>query len=125
MPTHAGRAVRYRPPAWEQREREGAIEVPQGTPLLILEGCGAAREELTPWIDIAVWVQTDIEQARVRGLERDGGTPEVEAFWDEWMAEEFPFYAKDRPWDRADVVVSGMPDLEYDAATQLVVAQNS
>ena len=119
---HAGQEVRYRPPAWDQRGREGTIEVPLGCPLLILEGCGAAQKELMPLIDVVVWVQSDIERAKVRGLMRDGGTAEAEAFWDEWMAEEFPFFAEQRPWERADVIVSGMPDLEYNPALQAVVA---
>ena len=122
IPARAGRGVHYRPPAWDQRGREGAIEVPLGCPLLILEGCGAARKELMPLIDVVVWVQADIERAKVRGLVRDGGTAEAAAFWDEWMAEEFPFFAEQRPWERADVIVSGMPDLEHDAALEVVVA---
>lgn len=43
IPAHAGQDVHYRPPAWEVRSREGAIDVPSGCPLLILEGCGAER----------------------------------------------------------------------------------
>ena len=96
--------------------------MPSGCPLLVLEGCGAARHELTPWIDVVVWVQSDIEKAKARGLVRDGGTAEAEAFWDEWMVEERPFFAKERPWERADVVASGMPELDYDPAFQAVVA---
>ena len=53
-------------------------------------------------------------EARRRGLERDASygtrTPEeAEAFWDDWMTEEEPFYAADRPWERADLVVLGTP----------------
>ena len=122
IPAHDGQDVHYRPPAWEVRGREGAVTVPAGCPLLILEGCGAAREELMPWIDVVVWVQSDTEKAKVRGLVRDGGTAEAEAFWDEWMAEEFPFFAEQRPWERADVIASGMPDLDYDRSSQAVIA---
>lgn len=125
VPVHAGRAVRYRPPAWEQRQREGAIVVPSGCPLIIVEGCGAARRDLTPWLDVVIWVQTDTERARTRGLIRDGGTAEVEAFWDEWMAEELPFFAADRPWERADTVVSGLPAADHDRESQLVVSTRS
>ena len=45
-----------------------------------------------------------------------------EAFWDEWQAEERPFLAADRPWERADVVVDGAPAVPYDPATELVVS---
>ena len=61
-----------------------------------------------------VWVQSDRTEARARGLARDASygtrTPEeAEAFWDDWMTEEEPFYAADRPWERADLVVLGTP----------------
>jgi hypothetical protein len=44
-PARAGRPVSYRPPRWDERRRPGAIEVPAGCPLLIIEGAGAARRE--------------------------------------------------------------------------------
>ena len=37
-PAHRGAAVSFRPPAWAARDREGAIEVPAGCPLLLVEG---------------------------------------------------------------------------------------
>lgn len=114
--------MRFRPPAWEQRDREGAIQVPQGCPLVIVEGVGAARKELMTLIDVVVWVQSDIEQARTRGVARDGGDAGAAAFWEEWATEEFPFLANQRPWDRADVIVSGTPDLDHDPTSQVVVA---
>lgn len=122
IPVHAGQAVRYRPPAWDARSRGGAIEVPSGCPLVVMEGCGAARRELMPWIDVVVWVQADIQKAKTRGLVRDGGTAEAEAFWNQWMAEEFPFFAQERPWERADVIVSGMPTLDHEPESQAVVS---
>lgn len=57
-------------------------------------------------------MQSDFEDARVRGLARDlesGVRPagEIESFWDEWMRSELPFLEADRPWDRATVIVAG------------------
>lgn len=66
-------AVDYRPPAWEARNREGAIVVPAGTQLLIVEGVGASRVSLRNYLDAAIWVQSDAAEARRRGLIRDGG----------------------------------------------------
>lgn len=60
--------------------------------MLILEGVGAARWELTYALDAVVWVQSDIEQAKTRGIARDGGDAEAAAFWERWMAEEFPYF---------------------------------
>lgn len=121
-PARAGQVVRYRPRAWEDWKREGAIEVPSGCSMLILEGVGAARHELMHVIDVVVWIQSDVEQAETRGIARDGGDAGAVAFWERWMAEEFPFLADQRPWERADVVVAGTPDLEYDLTSQVVVA---
>ena len=99
--------------------------VPSTCSLVIVEGCGAARLDLMPWIDVVVWVQADTERARTRGLMRDGGTAEVETFWEEWMAEEVPFFARERPWERADTTVSGMPELDHNPASQVVVSAST
>jgi hypothetical protein len=78
--------------------------------VLVLEGVGAGRGSLAARADVVVWVQSDHDEARERGLRRDvelGRSPEeAEAFWDEWMTAEEPFLAGDRPWGRADLVVS-------------------
>ena len=109
-PWRSGAAVAYRPPAWEARGRQGAITVPAEAPLLVVEGVGAGRRALAPFLDALVWVQTDRSVATARGLARDGGDV---AFWDEWAARERPFLAADRPWERADLVVSGQ-DVRHD-----------
>lgn len=117
-PYRDGGPVRFRPPGWVARGRPGAVEVPGETELLILEGTGSGRRELTAWTDALIWMHIDLEVARARALARDvatgvnGGTWESAArFWDEWMAEEIPFMTADRPWERADAVVDGAPDL--------------
>lgn len=123
LPARAGQAVSYRPDIWDEWNRgEGAIEVPAGCKLLILEGVGAARLELMDVLDRAIWVQTDMSVARRRGLIHDGGTEAV-AFWDEWMTEELPFFARQRPWERADAVVSGSPVQAYDSAAEVPVSE--
>ncbi len=106
-PFRAGGGVSYRPPAWEERQREGSIDVPADAPWLIIEGVGAARTELSSHLDAVVWVQSDFDIARDRGIERDGGDQAAEDFWDEWMAAELSFLAEHRPWDRADLIVNG------------------
>lgn len=110
LPVRQGGAVEFVPRAWAERGREGAITVPAGCPLLIVEGVGSSRVSLTPLIDIAIWVQSDREEARRRGLERDGGVGESTSFWDQWEAAEVPFLSSDRPWDRAEIVLCGTPD---------------
>lgn len=126
-PARRGQPVSFRPPAWDEHERPGAIEVPAGTRLLVVEGVGSSRRALADVVDVAVWVQSDVGEARRRGIERDvqlGRTPDAAVeFWDRWDAEEVAFLAADRPWERADVVACGTPALAGVpvAATEVLV----
>jgi hypothetical protein len=119
-PWRRGEDVDYRPPGWVARSRDGSVTVPAGVCVLVLEGVGAGRASLAPRADAVVWVQSDREEARERGLRRDvelGRTPEeAERFWDEWMAAEEPFLAGDRPWERADIVVNAS-EVEWSAGS--------
>jgi uridine kinase len=109
-PARAGHAVRFTPPAWRERGREGAIEVPAGCELLLVEGCAAGRRRLAPHLDAIVWVQSDHAEADRRMTERDSGeAAEVRQAWD---AEELPLLTAERAWERAVVVVAGTPPTE-------------
>ncbi|GAA1976708.1 hypothetical protein GCM10009817_16260 [Terrabacter lapilli] len=108
-PWRRGEDVDFRPPAWVTHGRDGAVAVPEGVRVLVLEGVGAGRASLASRADAVVWVQSDRLEARERGLRRDvelGRTPEeAKEFWDGWMGAEEPFLAADRPWERASLVV--------------------
>lgn len=121
-PLHHGEAVSYRPAGWESQGRPGAIVVSAGLDLVIVEGVGASRSEVTPWIDRSVWVQSDFDEAERRGIARDGDTEEARAFWREWMAAEIAFLLRQRPWERATVVVNGTPTQAYDRTTEILSA---
>jgi hypothetical protein len=66
-------------------------------------------------IDVHIWVQTDDGVAEERGIGRDtalgvnGDAEETIHFWHWWMAGERSFFAADRPWERAHLIVSGEP----------------
>jgi hypothetical protein len=122
-PVHRGRPVSFRPPAWRARNRDGAIEVPQGRELVIVEGAGAARHELMHLVDTVIWVQSDKAQSERRGIERDGGDEAAISFWHLWMAEEQPFMAQQRPWARANVIVAGTASVPHDPANEVVIAE--
>jgi hypothetical protein len=121
-PLHRGESVHYRPPAWGRHGRPGHVDVAAAAPLVIVEGVGASRRELTHLIDAAVWVQSDLVESERRGLVRDGGDAEAMENWHSWMSEELPFLAADRPWERASVIVSGTPQLDHDPVDDVVVA---
>ena len=109
QPLRRGQPVDYRPPGWEERGRAGSITVPATADVLIVEGVGAGRTDLTPWIDVLVWVQSSAAEAERRGVLRDGGDDRAAAFWREWMEQENPFQAEQRPWTRAELIVNGTP----------------
>jgi len=132
VPVRHGRAVTYQPPRWEQHGREGSLEVPVGCPLLIIEGDGAGRREVAPLIDTVIWVQADEREAGRRAAARAANRPAAdvanrpadETPFDEdgWMAEEMPFNAAQRTWERAGIIVCGTPENRYDPSTQIVIA---
>lgn len=124
-PVRAGRPVSYRPPAWEARGRVGSIDVPAGAEVVVVEGVGAGRRDLRGSLDRVVWVQSDVERADARSVARVGtpGGPTGLDAMREWMAEEDAFLARDRPWERADLIVAGTSDLPHDPAEQVVVAR--
>jgi hypothetical protein len=132
VPVHRGEAVCYRPPRWVERGREGSLDVPAGCPLLIVEGDGAGRREVAHLIDVVIWVQADEREAECRRLARDREPDALDlsnkapcgAPFDNagWMAEEIPFNAAQRTWERAKVIVCGSPQMPYDPDTEVVVA---
>ncbi len=112
-PALAGEPVSFTPPAWSERGREGAISIPEGTEGVIVEGVGSARREHADSMTASVWVQADLRDGEAREAQRmlDGETTQDDS--NGWMAEELPFLAGDRPWDRADFILcSSLTDLE-------------
>ena len=78
------------------------------------------------------WFRISAGEAERRRLARDrepdaldlanqplGGSPPDHAGW---MAEEIPFNAAQRTWERADVIVCGTPEIRCDPRTEVVVA---
>jgi hypothetical protein len=131
-PAHQGRSVSYRPPRWEEHGREGSIEVPAGCPLLIIEGVGAGRRQVAHLIDTLIWVQADERETGRRAAARAANPPAADLanqaadgapIDDEgWMAEELPFNAAQRTWERADIIICGTPEIPHDPDTELVIA---
>jgi hypothetical protein len=126
-PLRAGEPVHYRPSGWDKDGREGFLDIAAGLSTVLVEGVGVARRELMPFVDVAVWVQSDFGEARRRGIDRDmadlGRDPdEALRRWDEWEAEEVPFLLHDQPWQRAHFIVGTASSLPHDAATEVVIS---
>jgi len=47
---------------------------------------------------------------------------EARDFWREWSAQEFDFLQRQRPWERATVIVNGTPTQPYDQSTEIMLA---
>jgi hypothetical protein len=123
-PARGGGAVDFKPPRWTEHGRGGSIKVPAACRLLIIEGVGAGRREAAHLVDALVWVQSDQNEARRRSLARVGqpGGPDSVDDLRAWMAEEDPFLADQRPWERANLIAAGTPQIPFDPATEVVVA---
>jgi energy-coupling factor transporter ATP-binding protein EcfA2 len=123
-PFSCGELVRFRPPSWAEHGRPGSIEVAATCAVLIIEGVGAGRVEAGQLLDSLVWVQADRHEAEQRSLARIGqpGGARTVGNYRDWMAEEEPFLAHQRPWERADLLVAGTPQISFDAADEIVVA---
>jgi hypothetical protein len=121
-PTRRGRPVAYRPPQWDEYGRPGALVVPAGARALIVEGVGATRRTLAPFLDATVWVQADAAELERRNEARIAAGESTPADHRAWMAEEEPFLLEDRAWERASVIVAGTPELSHDPETEAVAS---
>jgi hypothetical protein len=121
-PLRAGEAVDYRPPPWVERERPGSIRIAADTEIVVLEGVGASRLDLTDVVDAAVWVETDEPERARRDEERIAAGEVTREVYESWMAVENPFIAGDRPWTRAVAVVAGNSPLPHDPVAEVVVS---
>ncbi|MDF3306213.1 hypothetical protein P3H15_14380 [Rhodococcus sp. T2V] len=99
-----GPPVSFRPSAWSERGRPGAIDIPSTAAIVVVEGVGATHREVAHWLDVAIWVHTDPAVAHRRCVDRRIDPLD---FIDDWMAQENSFLADDRPWARASVTISG------------------
>lgn len=121
-PLASGAPVDYRPPGWIRERRPGAVQVPSGASVVLIEGTGALREELSPFLDGSLWVSTPRDEAIRRLIARDG-REKTERDLAEWAPEEDRFFRRHRPWLRADVIVDGAGTLPHDPETEVVVAE--
>lgn len=111
-PLRERRDLEFRPPAWIERNRAGAITA-EHRDVVIVEGVGSAQRRMREAVDVIVWVQSDVREAERRGIARDlaerPDPVEAKRFWDEWQAAEVPFQDEQRTWEVATLIVCGTP----------------
>ncbi|MEE1622327.1 chorismate-binding protein [Zafaria sp. Z1313] len=87
---------------------DGERRTTPATPVVVVEGVGAAAAAARPLLDAVVWVDADDDARRARALARDG-----EAYaphWERWAAQERAWLAADPVREAADVVVANAAD---------------
>ncbi|MBD0744232.1 uridine kinase [Streptomyces sp. CBMA152] len=95
----AGRLAVY---DWNAR-RFGEPTPLEPAPVVIVEGVGAGRRAVRPWLALLVWMEMAAEASWERGRRRDGTA--LSGFWDEWTAAEMRHFAADPSLPYADVLV--------------------
>jgi len=90
---------------WGQGRFDDAVTSVAPGPWLVVEGVGSAEPAIAAHITALVWVEVDDDLRLARGLHRDGVHMEPE--WREFMPAEREIFARDRTFERADVLVDG------------------
>jgi uridine kinase len=108
VPLARGEVAHFDSSQWESGALRPRIEIVPAE-FLILEGVTASREAFRPWLTYSIWIEACRDLRLRRGLERDG--EQARAQWERWIAEENGYRLRERPDERADLVVSGERDL--------------
>ncbi|MFF0064263.1 uridine kinase [Streptomyces sp. NPDC005279] len=101
-PLSHGRTARYDPYDWNLR-RFGPPRSLEAAPVVLIEGVGAGRRALRPFLARLLWMERSAEQSWQRGRDRDGS--ELSAFWDDWTMAETRHFLSDPSRPFADALV--------------------
>jgi len=99
---------------WTQGRFTSTREIPPA-PLVLLEGVGAGRRALRPYLALVLWLEVSPAEAHRRGLRRDG--PGLAGFWSGWTRAEEAHFAADPTRPYADLLVRQTPDGDGYTAT--------
>jgi uridine kinase len=108
VPLSRGEVAHFERSQWGG-ETDGELVVVEPAAIVILEGVTASREAFSPYLTYSIWVDTPADVRLERGLDRDG--PAAREQWRAWMAEEDRYRSRERPDERADLVIPGDRDL--------------
>lgn len=101
-PLSRGERAHYAVYDWNRRifAEERAVEP---APVVIVEGVGAGRRAVRPYLAAVLWMEREPEASWQRGRHRDG--PEQADFWELWMRAEREHFAGDPTRPYADLLV--------------------
>ncbi|GHC43017.1 hypothetical protein GCM10010507_17300 [Streptomyces cinnamoneus] len=101
-PFSRGEAARYRAYDWVARSfsAERALEA---APVVLVEGVGAGRSALRPYLACLLWMELTDEGSWERGQLRDG--PGLTEFWDGWKRAERAHFTTDPSRPYAELLV--------------------
>ena len=104
IPLSRNEVARFERSRWG-READGELVVVEPTEFLVLEGVTASREAFAPYVTYSIWVDAPAPLRLQRGLDRDG--PNALEQWQAWMTQEERYRLRERPDERADLVIRG------------------
>ncbi|MEV7422961.1 MULTISPECIES: uridine kinase family protein [unclassified Streptomyces] len=105
-PLSRGAYAHYRAYDWTARRFDAPRALPPA-PVVVMEGVGAGRRELRPYLARLFWMDRGAEESWERGRRRDG--PAQSAFWDGWTVAETRHFASDPSRPFADALVREKP----------------
>ncbi|MEU4145179.1 uridine kinase family protein [Streptomyces parvulus] len=91
-PLRRGGNASYSPYDWHSR-RFGPPRPLPAAPVVLVEGVGAGRRAVRPYLALLFWMDLPAEEAWARGRARDGA--EQREFWDGWVPAERRHLADD------------------------------
>ncbi|MET8943820.1 hypothetical protein ABZX30_09565 [Streptomyces sp. NPDC004542] len=106
-PLGRGETARYTPYDWRAR-RFGPPRALPPAPVLLVEGVGAGRRTLRPYLARLLWMELPREDSWRRGRLRDGA--EQRDFWTRWTGAERAHFAADPSRPHADLLVLQSPE---------------
>ncbi|OQD54186.1 hypothetical protein BM536_019170 [Streptomyces phaeoluteigriseus] len=105
-PLARGGTAHYAPYDWRTRRFGPSRPLPPA-PVMVIEGVGAGRRALRPFLAQLLWMELPHEEAWARGRFRDG--EEQREFWDGWVEAEARHFAEDPSRPYAHGLVRQLP----------------
>ncbi|MGW0878571.1 uridine kinase family protein [Streptomyces sp. NPDC002671] len=106
-PLAHGESAHYTPYDWRARAFAAPRPLPPA-PVVLIEGVGAGRRALRPYLARLLWMELPHEDSWARGRLRDG--TEQREFWDGWVTAEHEHFTADPSRPHADLLVVQTPE---------------